>query len=258
MENNRKAAAEDRRRYEEEQAYRRQLAEEQEKEKQELAATSRPPPSVDDDLFAIFDKRSEYRPTVVLSVRLRLVAQPSTSNANLNVGPSLDDWPLDSSQMQRNASAPSLDGGPTQSFDPLGDFLASSASTAAAAPPPPPPPRHSSAASPLAGGRSTSATRPAPPQHRAGGAERVNFESFFGNDKAQSSGRAAESAFDDLLNEQGFLSTAKNAQRSLADIKRVEENKTLDPVTIKVCKTFTWIPTCELRLDSRLDARQRA
>lgn len=41
-------------------------------------------------------------------------------------------------------------------------------------------------------------------------------------------------AFDDILSSQGFSSSAKQANRSLADLKREEDSKTMDPITIKV------------------------
>ncbi|KAI6239496.1 Cyclin-G-associated kinase [Aphelenchoides fujianensis] len=211
----------------EEAEYRRRLAAEnqalreaEDRRKREAAQPPRPPPPADDDPFAIFDTRP----------------QASTSSANLR--PSavdlLGDWPTDSSGgIQRNSSAPSL--------DPFADFLASTADN-----PPKPPPRNSSttagasAAARSAGnsGRSTPAQRPKPPaqQQTAG----VNFESFFNSNGTGVGPKFDESAFDDILSSQGFSSTAKNAQRSLADMKRAELARELSPTEMKAIQIRDW------------------
>uniref|UniRef100_A0A914C2P2 non-specific serine/threonine protein kinase n=1 Tax=Acrobeloides nanus TaxID=290746 RepID=A0A914C2P2_9BILA len=43
-----------------------------------------------------------------------------------------------------------------------------------------------------------------------------------------------KNTFDDLLSNQGFNFTTKNANRTLADLKREEEIRTMDPVSIKI------------------------
>lgn len=43
-----------------------------------------------------------------------------------------------------------------------------------------------------------------------------------------------ENAFDDLLSSQGFTSSTKSATRTLADLRREEEIREMDPVSIKV------------------------
>lgn len=45
---------------------------------------------------------------------------------------------------------------------------------------------------------------------------------------------AVEDAFNDILSSQGFYSSSKLANRSLADLKREEESKNMDPIEIKV------------------------
>jgi cyclin G-associated kinase len=132
--------------------------------------------------------------------------------------------------MHRNSSAPSLDK-KEKKFDPFADFLASSATSndperPAAAPNTPVRSSNNS-------GRSTPSNVQRfvtqTPQ------DRKNFESFFGTASTTGVGQKfGETAFDDLLSEQGFSSTAKNSQRSLASIRREEEVKVVDPITLKI------------------------
>ncbi|KAI6181703.1 Cyclin-G-associated kinase [Aphelenchoides besseyi] len=130
------------------------------------------------------------------------------------------DWPSDSSMgIQRNSSAPAL--------DPFADFLAQTDSA------PVPPPRNSSTITSAAksasnSGRSTPATRQPAAQQ-----QNVNFESFFNNGTGVGP-KFGDSAFDDILSSQGFSSTAKNAQRSLADMKRAEIARELSPTELKI------------------------
>ncbi|KAI6211145.1 hypothetical protein M3Y96_00402700 [Aphelenchoides besseyi] len=209
-EQTRKAEEEHRRALAEEENYRRQLAAQnkamKEAEEQKKQESNKRTVLAEDDPFSIFDNRPQ--------------ASTSTANTRPLVSDLLGDWPSDSSMgIQRNSSAPAL--------DPFADFLAQTDSA------PVPPPRNSSTITSAAksasnSGRSTPATRQPAAQQ-----QNVNFESFFNNGTGVGP-KFGDSAFDDILSSQGFSSTAKNAQRSLADMKRAEIARELSPTELKI------------------------
>jgi hypothetical protein len=129
--------------------------------------------------------------------------------------------------MHRNSSAPSLEDKNGKKFDPFADFLASSTKIE-------PEKQNSSSQAKSASnsGRVTPSNVqrfvPQPPTQ-----SQKNFNSFFNNSTGVGP-KFQESAFDDILSSQGFSSTAKNAQRSLASIKREEDVKVMDPLSLKV------------------------
>lgn len=126
------------------------------------------------------------------------------------------DWPSDSGNMHRNASAPNLD---KKKFDPFAEFLAANGG-----PPdlkPSEPPRSANAS-----GRST-------PMRNQQNLQNKGFDAFF-NAGMPSAPKFGDNAFDDLLNQQGFASSAKSSQRTLADLKRAEEIRDMDPEKLKV------------------------
>lgn len=134
--------------------------------------------------------------------------------------------------MHRNASAPTLDDKNGKKFDPFADFLASSG------------PTEQDKASPTTNARSVNNSGRSTPSSNVQRfatqqvpQDRRNFDSFFNSGSSSTTGvgpKFGESAFDDILSSQGFSSTAKNAQRSLASIRREEDAKVLDPITLKV------------------------
>lgn len=56
------------------------------------------------------------------------------------------------------------------------------------------------------------------------------------NLKFKSNEKPADNVFDELLSSQGFVhfTSAKNSNKTLADLKRAEDIVTMDPIAIKV------------------------
>ncbi|KAK0406926.1 hypothetical protein QR680_018892 [Steinernema hermaphroditum] len=123
--------------------------------------------------------------------------------------------------MSRNVSAPSFEAPKASAFDPFADFLASNSNSATGSS------TRLNDISSSAGnsGRATPTTRP--------NYSRSNFDTM----NSTSTGvkpKVTANAFDDLLSAQGFSSSAKNSNRSLADMRKEEESKQMDPVSIAI------------------------
>lgn len=182
---------------------------------------------------------------------MQVLAQPSASSANLLNNDLLGDWPCDAN-IHRNSSAPSLDKN-GKKFDPFADFMANDLN----------PSQSTSTKSASNSGRSTpgNVQRFVPQTTSQQQQDKRNFESFFSSGSSGPStgvgSRFNESAFDDILSSQGFSSTAKNAQRSLQSIKREEEVKIVDPITLKVISTFKALNTIAFRFATGLKAKNK-
>ncbi|KAJ1357311.1 hypothetical protein KIN20_015437 [Parelaphostrongylus tenuis] len=116
--------------------------------------------------------------------------------------------------MHRNVSAPVFQPDATVTFDPFAEFLSQSTSN--------PPSTQASAPS------SCSTTpKPARPNY-----SRSAFESL--NTNASVKTKVPGDAFGDLLSSQGFTASSRNVNRTLGDLRKAEEVKDMDPVTIRI------------------------
>uniref|UniRef100_A0A1I7YGM0 Cyclin-G-associated kinase n=1 Tax=Steinernema glaseri TaxID=37863 RepID=A0A1I7YGM0_9BILA len=122
--------------------------------------------------------------------------------------------------MSRNVSAPSFEAPKAANFDPFAEFLASNSNSAAGSST-----RLNDISSAGNSGRATPTTRP--------NYSRSNFETS-GSTTTGMKPKVTANAFDDLLASQGFSSSSKNSNRSLADMRKEEENKQMDPVAVAI------------------------
>uniref|UniRef100_A0A1I7XUY3 C2 tensin-type domain-containing protein n=1 Tax=Heterorhabditis bacteriophora TaxID=37862 RepID=A0A1I7XUY3_HETBA len=137
-------------------------------------------------------------------------------------GDLLGDWvngttlPSMQPTIHRNVSAPTFQ--PPMLgvgiIDPLAEFLSQSASN--------PPSKQGSASN--SGSTTPKPTRP--------NYSRAAFDQL--NSNTNTKPKLSAEAFGDLLSSQGFISSVKNTNRTLGDMKRAEEIREMDPVKIKV------------------------
>ncbi|CAI4221556.1 unnamed protein product [Auanema sp. JU1783] len=193
------------------------------------APSSKPkPPTAEFDLLDLGAKPS----TTVLNTQPAPVVDdpfgdffsaPSTTTLNAKA-PEQDlfgDWTnstTDTTQpMHRNVSAPSFNQNSAPAIDPFADFLNAPLSSSQ------PGSKQGSASN-----SGTSTPKPVRPNY-----SRSAFETI--NNVGGVKPKVTADAFGDLLSSQGFTSTAaKNASRTIGDLKRADEIRDMDPVEIKI------------------------
>ncbi|WKY14692.1 hypothetical protein Q1695_000318 [Nippostrongylus brasiliensis] len=118
-----------------------------------------------------------------------------------------------SSSIHRNVSAPAFQPS-SGNFDPFAEFLSQSASN----------PTSTQASASNSGSTTPMPSRP--------NYSRSAFENI--NSSTTSKPKVAGDVFGDILSSQGFTASSKNANRTLGDLRRADEIKDMDPVSIKI------------------------